>query len=61
MNVYQCPAGPLSEEQVEILAQGESLRVERIVSTGQVSPPGFWYDQEEDEWLVLLRGEWLVA
>ena len=61
MNVYQCSAGPLSEEQEEILAQGESLRVERIVSTGQVSPPSFWYDQEEDEWLVLLRGEGRVA
>ena len=33
-----------------------SVRVERIVSTGQASPPGFWYDQELAEWVVLLAG-----
>ena len=33
-----------------------AVRVERIVSTGQASPPGFWYDQELAEWVVLLTG-----
>ena len=32
------------------------LRIERIVSLGRASPPGFWYDQEEGEWVVLLAG-----
>ena len=32
------------------------LRIERIVSLGQASPPGFWYDQDEGEWVVLLTG-----
>jgi cupin 2 domain-containing protein len=32
------------------------VRIERIVSRGQVSPPGFWYDQDDDEWVVLLAG-----
>src|SRR5215204_3145177 len=27
-----------------------------IVSTGQASPPGFWYDQPLDEWIVVLAG-----
>ena len=31
-------------------------RVERIVSTGQATPPGEWYDQDGDEWVVLLSG-----
>jgi cupin 2 domain-containing protein len=30
--------------------------VERIVSTGQGSPPGFWYDQDWTEWVILLAG-----
>ena len=30
--------------------------VQRIVSVGQVSPPGFWYDQDEHEWVMLLLG-----
>jgi cupin 2 domain-containing protein len=32
------------------------VRIERIVSTGQASPPGFWYDQPDDEFVVLLTG-----
>jgi cupin 2 domain-containing protein len=32
------------------------VRIERIVSLGQASPPGFWYDQPEAEWVLLLAG-----
>lgn len=46
----------LDEELVQVLAHGESTRVERIVSRGQSSPTGFWYDQEEDEWVIVLAG-----
>ncbi|TKD40153.1 cupin domain-containing protein [Azotobacter chroococcum] len=35
-------------------------RVERIVSQGQASPPGFWYDQDWDEWVLLLAGSALL-
>ena len=34
----------------------ETFRIERIVSRGQVSPPGFWYDQGTDEWVLLVKG-----
>ncbi len=47
----------LPEEWVENLAVSKNVRIERIVSTGQASPPGFWYDQPEHEWVVVLRGE----
>lgn len=33
-----------------------AVRIERIVSHGQASPPGYWYDQHEDEWVLLLEG-----
>lgn len=46
----------LPEEVVSVLLQTPHVRIERIVSTGQTSPPGFWYDQAEGEWVVLLRG-----
>jgi len=45
-----------AEEQIEQLAGGRDFRVERIVSTGQASPAGFWYDQPDDEFVVLLAG-----
>ncbi len=43
-------------EYAETLAQGKCLRVERIVSHGQVTPEGIWYDQEQDEWVAVLEG-----
>ena len=32
------------------------MRIERIVSTGQATPPGEWLDQQDDEWVALLAG-----
>lgn len=39
------------------LAAGRRVRIERIVSFGQASPPGFWYDQPQHEFVVLIAGE----
>jgi cupin 2 domain-containing protein len=41
---------------VERLVETGALRLERIVSLGHATPPGEWYDQERDEWVVLLTG-----
>jgi len=51
----------LSAETIEILAAAPGARVERIVSTGQGSPDGFWYDQAEDEFVVVLQGAAALA
>ena len=40
-----------------ILANGKNVRIERIVSTGQVTESGFWYDQTEDEFVSVLQGD----
>ncbi|ABD86550.1 cupin domain-containing protein [Rhodopseudomonas palustris] len=48
------PPGP--DEALETLLSRDGVRFERIVSTGQASPPGFWYDQAETEVVVLLAG-----
>jgi cupin 2 domain-containing protein len=46
----------LSDELFETLLQGSGFRIERIVSRGHCSPEGFWYDQDDGEWLILLNG-----
>ena len=56
-NLAGLPANLPDEEIFEELLRTPSFRMERIVSSGQASPPGFWYDQEEDEWVALLQGE----
>ena len=45
----------LDAEQIVTLVANENLRIERIVSTGQASPPGFWYDQPWAEWVPVSR------
>ena len=46
-----------SVESVLKLARGKGVRIERIVSHGQASPEGFWYDQVQAEWVAVLEGE----
>jgi cupin 2 domain-containing protein len=46
----------LGGEIAQQLFAGPGLRVERIVSQGQANPPGFWYDQDQAEWVLLLAG-----
>ncbi len=48
---------PRQDEVTETLEENEHVRIERIVSGGHSSPPGFWYDQDEHEWVMLLHGE----
>ncbi|MFJ4346274.1 cupin [Pseudomonas sp. NPDC089401] len=50
------PCDPTAAEWVDDLLQRPGLRIERIVSSGQASPPGFWYDQAEGEWIMLISG-----
>jgi cupin 2 domain-containing protein len=56
-NIYTgLPFEPLTEEIVSELLATPNLEIERIVSTGQASPADHWYDQDWDEWVILLRG-----
>ena len=52
------PVTKEEEEFSEILISGKAggTRVERIISHGHVSPPGFWYDQAEWEFVAVLQG-----
>jgi cupin 2 domain-containing protein len=47
---------PAADEDVRILATGTTMRIERIVSRGHASPPGFWYDQELAVWVMVVSG-----
>jgi cupin 2 domain-containing protein len=56
-HLYQNIPGALPAEMSECLAQGKSVKIERIASRGHRSEPGFWYDQQENEWVLLVKGE----
>jgi cupin 2 domain-containing protein len=56
-NIFEgLPSTQLPDELFSELLATPDLRIERIVSTGQASPPDEWYDQEWHEWVILLRG-----
>lgn len=46
----------MPQELIEVIAGGQHVRIERIVSLGHTSPDGFWYDQDEHEWVIVLKG-----
>jgi cupin 2 domain-containing protein len=60
-NLYAGPQDAAAGEQFTELLARPGLRIERIVSTGQASAPGYWYDQTHTEWVVLLQGAARVA
>jgi cupin 2 domain-containing protein len=55
-NIFENISSNIPEEIIEPLITNDRIRVERIVSKGQTSPKGFWYDQDENEWLIVLKG-----
>ena len=57
INLFQDIPKSLDQELVEKLITNDRFRMERIVSRGHASPSGFWYDQDEHELVVVLKGE----
>ncbi len=56
-NLFTLPDLNNSQEELHSqLLNTPHLTLERIVSTGQASPPGEWYDQTRDEWVMVLKG-----
>jgi len=56
-NIYENVPDSFREELVEIISEKDNVRIERIVSRGHASPDDFWYDQKQNEYVILLKGE----
>ena len=59
-NIFALPTSlpkATEKELFEPLLQNDNILIERIVSTGQITPTNEWYEQERAEWVVLLQGE----
>jgi len=51
----------LDKELVDTLLQSGDIRIERIISKGHTSPESGWYDQDQDEWVIILQGEAIIS
>ncbi len=56
-NIFADLPSRLPDEVISTLIKAENLRIERIVSHGHFSPAGFWYDQDQQEWVMVLTGQ----
>ena len=55
-NLFTNLPSNLPDELFTTLLVANNLRIERIVSHGHSSPDDFWYDQDQHEWVVVLKG-----
>ncbi len=56
-NIFEHIPDEISNELFENIVSAENIRIERIVSKGHDSPESGWYDQDEHEWVIVLKGE----
>jgi cupin 2 domain-containing protein len=55
-NLFTNVPRQLPDEEIVTLLQAPNVRIERIVSTGQATAAGQWYDQVQAEWVLVLAG-----
>lgn len=55
-NFFENLPTSIPAELIQVLVANRHVRIERIVSHGHSSPDGYWYDQEEQEWVIVLQG-----
>lgn len=60
-NLYKDIPKTSVEEIFDTLFTNDNVKIERIISTGQSSKPDFWYDQDWDEWVLLLKGQAVIG
>ena len=60
-NIFDLPSSVPNQELFESIVSTDNILIERIISTGQTTPPEEWYDQAKDEWVILLQGEAILS
>ncbi len=56
-NIFSDIPKRLPDELIEIISEKQNIRIERIISRGHISSSDFWYDQDKQEFVMLISGE----
>ncbi|RLA76274.1 MAG: cupin [Epsilonproteobacteria bacterium] len=56
-NIFENIPTKLKEEIFEDIISKKEIKIQRIISKGHTTQKGEWYDQDRDEWVILLKGE----
>ena len=59
-NIFESIPGNLDAESVDLITQNEKVKIERIISKGHTSPATGWYDQDNDEWVLVIKGAAII-
>jgi len=59
-NIFTDIPTDMKEEIFQTILSTDFIRIERIISKGQSSPENFWYDQNENEWVIVLQGKAII-
>ena len=60
-NIFTAIPKKLHQEVFELIAANDNVMIERIISKGQKSPQSGWYDQEKNEWVMVLKGKAVLS
>ena len=60
-NIFSPLPENLEEEIFDDVVKGRHVRIEQVVSKGQSSPSSGWYDQPDNEWVMVLGGSGLLS
>ncbi|MCW8954201.1 MAG: cupin, partial [Sulfurimonas sp.] len=60
-NIFEAIPSNLKEELFEEIVSKDGLKIERIISYGHTTAQNEWYNQDSDEWVILLQGEAVVS
>ncbi len=59
-NIFESIPARLDQEFFDVLAEKDNVKIERIISKGHTSPKTGWYDQQQDEWVIVLKGAAII-
>ena len=60
-NIFTSMPENLDDESIDVLLKKRNLKIERIISKGHMSPDTGWYDQDNDEWVLVLKGAAIIS
>ncbi|PKH02707.1 cupin [Psychromonas sp. MB-3u-54] len=59
-NIFANIPRELTTELFEDIVKNDAVQIERIVSKGHISPESGWYEQQQNEWVILLKGHAII-
>ncbi len=60
MNIFNAIPADLTDEVFEDIVRSDNVKIERIISKGHITPKDDWYDQQQNEWVIVLQGEAII-